>query len=134
MSTNGKPMEANKEEIVSENGEQTRSRRSFVPRTDIYESEEAIYLQADMPGVQPDSVEIMLEKNLLSIHGMVEPLAPEGYQLAYAEYEDGDFMRRFRISSQIDGDKIQAVLKEGVLQLVLPKTRPEQKKISVKAG
>jgi HSP20 family protein len=54
--------------------------------------------------------------------------------LAYAEYEDGDFMRRFRLSSQIDHDKIEAQLKEGVLRLVLPKTRPEQRKINVKAG
>jgi len=134
MSANGNPLETNKEELVMENGEQTRSRRSFMPRTDIYEDQEAIFLLSDMPGVRPDSVEITLEKNLLSIHGMVEPHALEGYQLAYAEYEDGDFMRRFRLSSQIDHDKIEAQLKEGVLRLVLPKTRPEQRKINVKAG
>lgn len=134
MSDETKTLEAEKQEVITDNGERTRERRAFVPRTDIYETPEAIFVVADMPGVDEQSLDITLEKNILAIQGLVEPAYLEGYTIAYAEYEDGDYQRRFSLNSQIDQDKIEATLREGVLRLKLPKIVPTQRKISVKAG
>ena len=134
MSEETKTMEVEKQEVLTDNGERTRERRAFVPRTDIYETNDAIFVVADMPGVGKNSVDITLEKNILSIQGLVEPTYPDGYSVAYAEYEDGDFQRKFTLNNQIDQDKIEATLREGVLRLKLPKIVPTQQKISVKTG
>jgi HSP20 family molecular chaperone IbpA len=134
MSDETKTLEVEKQEVLTDNGERTRERRAFVPRTDIYETNDAIFVVADMPGVNEHSVDITLDKNILTIQGFVEPVYPEGYSVAYAEYEDGDFQRKFTINNQIDQDKIEATLREGVLRLKLPKITPTQRKISVKAG
>ncbi|NJN44442.1 MAG: Hsp20/alpha crystallin family protein [Anaerolineae bacterium] len=127
-------MEIEKQEVITDNGERTHSRRAFVPHTDIYETTDAIFVVADMPGVNDQSVDITLEKNILSIQGLVEPIYPDGYSVAYAEYEDGDFQRKFTLNNQIDQDRIEATLREGVLRLKLPKIVPTQRKISVNAG
>ena len=124
-----------KQEVEETGAERTRDRKAFVPRVDIYETDDQIVLVADMPGVNQDSVEITLEKSMLTINGYVEPEAPEGYDIAYAEYDVGDFERSFRLSNQIDQAKIEASVKDGVLHLVLPKIGPAKaRKIAVKAG
>ena len=87
-----------------------------------------------MPGVDEHSVDITLEKNVLTIQGLVEPVYPADYSITYAEYEDGDYQRKFTLTNQVDQDKIEATLREGVLRLKLPKIVPTQRKISVKAG
>lgn len=115
--------------------EATRARPVFQPCTDIFEREEAIVVMADMPGVGPDSVDVDLAGNELTISGRVNETAIEGHSLTYAEYEVGDYHRRFRISGGIDADKIDATIKNGVLQVVLPKSKEAQpQKITVKAG
>ena len=125
---------AEKQEIVESGAERTRARAAFVPRLDIYETNDNIVLLADMPGVDETSVDITLEQNVLTINGYVEPVEPEGYRLAYAEYRVGDYQRSFTLSDQIDQDKIEATVKNGVLGLHLPKAEPTTKKIIVKAG
>jgi len=127
--------ETEKEEIVESDAERTRARKAFVPRADIYETNDAIVIVADMPGIDENSVDITLEKNVLTINGYVEPQAPEDYGLAYAEYEVGDYQRRFNLSNQIDLEKIEASVKNGVLHLHMPKIGSAvAKKISVQAG
>lgn len=134
MSDETKTLEVEKQEVLTDNGERTRARRAFIPRTDIYETNDAIFVVADMPGVDEHSVDITLEKNILTIQGLVEPVYPEGYSVAYAEYEDGDYQRKFTLTNQVDQDKIEATLHAGVLRLKLPKIVPTQRKISVKAN
>ena len=127
--------EAGKQEVVETGAERTRDRLAFVPRADVYETAEAITVVADMPGVDETSLDITLENNILSINGYVEPLRPEGYSLAYAEYEVGDYQRAFALSDQIDRDGIEAVVKDGVLRLFLPKaTEARKRRIAIKAG
>ena len=90
---------------------------------------------ADMPGVEESSVDITLEKNVLTINGYVEPEDPENYALTYAEYKVGDYRRRFTLSNQIDQENIKATVKNGVLRLWLPKADvAKARKITVKAG
>jgi hypothetical protein len=80
-----------KQEVEETGAERIRDLKAFVPRVDIYETDDQIVLVADVPGVDQDSVEITLEKSLLTVNGYVEPKAPEGYDIAYAEYDVGDF-------------------------------------------
>ena len=115
--------------------ERTRSRQVFSPRADVYETGESIVVIADMPGVTEESVDITLEKNVLTIHGRVEIPDRQNYKLSYGEYEEGDYERSFALSEGVDRDRIQATVKDGVLRLVLPKSREAiARKIPVKAG
>lgn len=125
--------DTDKQEIAESGAERTRARLAFVPRTDICETEDAVVLVADMPGVMKDNVDISLENDTLTINGYVEPERPEGYGLMYAEYRIGDFQRSFTISNRIDRDNIEASLKDGVLRVRLPKADPGTKKIEVSA-
>jgi HSP20 family molecular chaperone IbpA len=127
--------ETEKREVAETGAERTRDRLAFVPRADVYESEEAIVVVADMPGVDENSVDITLEQDVLTINGYVEPVYPEGYNLAHAEYQVGDFVRAFTLSDQIDRDGIEAAVRDGVLRLHLPKvTEAKTRRIAVKAG
>ena len=134
MAKKDQAMEVQKqEESPDDEMERTRSRRSFVPRSDIYETQKEIIVLADVPGANEKTVDITLEKNVLSITAYVEPAIPSGFEVAYAEYEEGDYQRSFRLSDEIDRDKIEAVVSEGVLRLRLPKSQGAQtKKIAVK--
>jgi HSP20 family molecular chaperone IbpA len=115
--------------------EATRARPVFLPCTDIIEREDAIVVVAEMPGVGPEAVTVDLTGNELTIWGQVADPAIEGHTLSSWEYEVGDYRRRLRLSGGIDADKIDATIKNGVLQVVLPKSKeaPPQK-ITVKAG
>ena len=126
--------ETEKQEVVESGAERTRAQRAFIPRVDIFETEDGIAVVADMPGVDAESVEISLEQSVLTINGYVEATRPEGYALAYAEYRTGDYVRSFTLSNQIDQGAIEATVKDGVLHLHLPKVKPTTKKITVAAG
>jgi HSP20 family protein len=134
MATKDQTMEVHKqEETPADEMERTRSRRSFVPRADIYTTEKEIIVLADIPGANEKTVNITLEKDILSISAYVEPAIPSGFDIAYAEYEEGDYQRSFRLSDEIDRDKIEAVVSGGILHLRLPKVQEAQtKKITVK--
>jgi len=136
MAKKDQTMEIHKqEETPADEMERTRSRRSFVPRADIFDTEKEITILADVPGANEKSVDITLEKDVLSITAYVEPAIPSGFDIAYAEYEEGDYQRSFRLSNEIDRDKIEAVVSDGVLRLRLPKVQEAQaKKITVKAN
>jgi len=135
MAKKDQAMEIQKqEENPADEMERTRSRRSFVPRADIYETENEIIVLTDIPGANEETVDITLEKNILSITAYVDAAIPSGFNIAYAEYEEGDYQRSFRLSDEIDRDKIEAVVNEGVLRLRLPKSQgAKTKKIAVKS-
>jgi HSP20 family molecular chaperone IbpA len=119
---------------IEESTERTHEGPVFVPRVDIYERDGEITLVADMPGVDESSVNISVERDVLTIHGSVDGAQPEGYDLAYAEYRVGDYERSFSLSNRVDQDNIQATLKDGVLHLTLPNAGPTTTKIAVQAG
>ena len=129
-------MEMNKQEVVSPDSaaEQTRAQKLYTPPTDICESREQLVLLADMPGVKQDGVDITLEQNILTVHGHVEQPEFLGYSLTYAEYGIGSYKRVFALSNEIDREGIQASVKNGVLKLVLPKSkRALPRKIAVQS-
>ena len=115
--------------------ERTRVRKVYVPRVDIFESKDSIVIIADMPGVDEKSTDITLEKNVLTISGTVESMSYEGRSVAYAEYDVGDYERSFTISDEVDRDRIEAKMKNGVLHVTLHKAAPvKAKKIAIKAA
>ena len=115
-------MQAPEQEVITkEDMERTRERLCFVPKTDIYETEEEIVIIADVPGVDLNSMDITLENNILTINAYNNPKIPEGYELVYSEYDPGDFQRSFRISNEIDGDRIEADGHERCLAIAFTK-------------
>jgi HSP20 family molecular chaperone IbpA len=127
--------EIQKQEIVEQDEtERIQDCRLYIPRVDIFETDEAIQLLADIPGADENSIDITLEKNVLSIEADVNAEKPQDYSLTYAEYGIGGFKRKFNLSNEIDQEKIVAEVKDGVLKLVLPKSEKVTQKISVKAA
>jgi len=115
--------------------ERTRNRKVFVPKVDIIETGESMVLYADMPGTDEKSVDVTLEKNVLTITGTAAPQEFEGRSIVYAEYDVGDYERAFTISDEVDRNRIEAVVKNGVLKLVLRKApQVEAKKITVRTA
>jgi HSP20 family molecular chaperone IbpA len=124
-----------REAQTPEGVENTRRRNVYMPATDIFEDEHSIHLVADMPGVDAGSVDVTLEKNVLTISGAVHEESVDQHCLACREYPTGDYHRSFRISSEIDRDKIEARVKNGVLELVLPKAESlKPRQITVQAA
>jgi HSP20 family protein len=101
--------------------ESTIPARVFLPTADIYESNDALNVVLEMPGVDKSSVDIRVEDDILKIEGRLDFSKYQGLQPLYTEYNVGHYSRSFRLSSKIDQNKIGAELKDGVLSLVLPK-------------
>ena len=126
---------ADKTSVESTTVERTRATRVFTPNTDIYEQEDALVLLADMPGADEKSIDINVERNVLTIEGRVEPEDVQGRELLYSEYVTGDYRRTFTLSNEIDAGRIEASIRDGVLRLVLPKAKEAvPRKIDVQAG
>jgi len=113
--------------------ERIRNRKVYAPKVDIYETKDATVVIADMPGVDEKSVDVTLEKNILSITGTVNPDVYPTHSMAHAEYDVGDYQRAFTISDEVEREKIEASVKQGILRLILPKAEPvKAKKITIK--
>ena len=93
----------------------------FLPTADIYETNDALNVVLEMPGVEKNSVKVRVEDGVLKIDGRLDFSKYQGLQPLYTEYNVGHYSRSFRLSSKIDQNKIGAELKDGVLSLVLPK-------------
>lgn len=112
--------------------ESTIPARVFVPPTDIFETEEALTLTLEMPGVAKDRVEVRVENDVLTIEGRIDYSSYENLRPLYTEYNVGNYARTFQLSSKIEQDSISAALKDGVMTLVLPKVeRAKPRKIQV---
>jgi HSP20 family protein len=116
--------------------EQTRSGPVFTPAVDIVETEGAITVLADMPGVGTDNLSIDLRESVLTLSGVVEESRGEKEEDVLREFETaGTYFRRFTLADTIDQSKIEASLSDGVLRLELPKVeavKPRKIKIQSK--
>lgn len=121
-----------KEELTNEEG--TREGPYFKPAVDIYETEDALTVQADVPGARPEDFDIDLRENVLTIQASTHDVE-ERWNRVYEEYRTGNFMRQFRLGQNIDQEKISANIDNGVLTLSLPKAeRAKPRKIEVTTG
>ena len=106
--------------------ESTVPARFYLPNTDIFETEQALSLIVEMPGVDKNKVDVRVEDGVLTIEGRLDFSKYEGMQPVYTEYNVGHYRRSFSLSNKIDQGRISAEMKDGVLTLVLPK--PEEAK------
>ena len=105
----------------------------FTPRVDILETDKELILFADLPGVRNEDVELRYERGELVLSGKVQPRFGDK-AFALQEYEEGDFCRAFTLHESIDSARIEAVCKNGVLTVHLPKVEAVQpRQITVKA-
>jgi HSP20 family molecular chaperone IbpA len=112
--------------------ESTIPARTFVPVTDVFETDQALMLELEMPGVGKDQVDVRVENDVLTIEGRVDLDAYQTLRPLYTEYNVGNYARTFQLSSKIEQDGISAALKDGVMTLVLPKVaRAKPRKIEV---
>ena len=123
----------NKQELTTQ--ETTRPGRTYLPDVDICETPEALWLWADIPGVDDASVNVNLADGVLTIEGQVSVKDYENLAPIYTEYNVGNYARRFAVSSEIDTARIVARVNNGVLELELPKSeRAKPRRISVSAN
>ncbi len=114
--------------------EGTRQGRYFEPAVDIYETPTALTLEADVPGVTGEAIQIDLKDNVITIKAEVPPVGAE-WQRVYTEYEEGHYLRQFRLDERIDQARISAQVRDGVLTVGLPKIEPAQpRKIQVRTS
>ena len=118
---------------VEKKQETTVSWRTYLPVTDIFETDQALTVVLEMPGVGKDAVEVSVDDDILTIDGRIDYSKYEGLQPVYTEYNVGHYARSFQLSSKIEQGNISAELKDGVMTLVLPKAekaKPRQIKIN----
>ncbi len=106
---------------VDKKQESTIPARSFVPTTDIFETEPSLTLVLEMPGVDKSNVDINIENGVLTVQGSLDFSKYQNLQPVYTEYNIGHYHRAFSLSNKVDQGKISAEMKDGVLTLVLPK-------------
>src|SRR5690349_15482087 len=94
---------------------------TFIPPADILEKGDTVVMLLDVPGADPASLDVTLDKHLLTISARVDTAAPQGYTPAHIEFENGTYERRFVFSEQMDGERIDATVKDGVLRLTVSK-------------
>ena len=120
-----------KKELVSRD-ETTVPVRYFVPTTDIFETEDALTVVMEVPGVDKEAVDISVENQVLKVEAKIDPSKYEGMEPLYTEYNVGHFARSFTLSNKIDQQQIGAKLEEGILTLTLKKAHEAMpRKISV---
>ncbi len=122
-----------KQDIASP--EQTTPGPYFTPAVDIFETDEAITLMADLPGVKSDDLSIDLNDDVLTLAGVIAPFEEKDEEDVLIEYEVGRYYRQFTLSDIIDQNSIEAKLNDGVLHLTLPKAeKAKPRKIEIKTG
>jgi HSP20 family protein len=117
-----------KKELVTKE-EKTVPGRYYLPTTDVYETEQALTLVMEVPGVERKDISVELENDVLRVEGRIDFSKYEGMEPVYTEYNVGHYARAFTLSNKIDREQISAQLEDGVLTLTLPKAkeaRPRQ--------
>jgi HSP20 family protein len=107
--------------------------RYMVPPVDIYETDKALAVIVDLPGVHKDGVDIRVDQGILTIKGKIRYQPPKN--LVRGEFGLLDFFRQFQLSDEVDQGKITAESKNGVLTITLPKAeKAKPRQIEVKVG
>lgn len=122
-----------KQQVQTQGREKTRPGVYYMPEVDIGEAGNSLKLWADMPGVSDKDLSVTLENNILTIEGMVSTSMYDGLSPRYTEYNVGNYFRQFTLNETIDAERIKASLRNGVLELDLPKVKKAKlRKIEVR--
>jgi HSP20 family protein len=111
-----------KKELVSKD-EKTVPARYYIPTTDIFETDDALTVVMELPGVEKRSVDVKVENDVLKLEARIDYGKYEGLEPLYTEYNVGHFTRSFSLSNKIDQQQISAQFEDGVLTLTLKKAK-----------
>ena len=117
------PLQVQEKKELTAKEEKTVPARYYVPNADIYETEDALVVVMEVPGVEKKDLDINLENDVLRVEGRIDFTKYEGLDPLYTEYNVGHYTRAFTLSSKIDQHQISAELEDGVLKLTLRKSR-----------
>ena len=120
MATSQEVAVREKRELTSKE-ERTVPGRFYVPYADIYETDDALVVVMEMPGVDRKDLSVVLESDVLRVEGRIDFSNYEGMEPVYTEYNVGHYARSFSLSDRVDQEHIGAQLEDGVLTLTLPK-------------
>ena len=127
--------EIEKHENATSTPERVEQATYFTPLVDVIETGDGFVFQADLPGVKPGDLDVSYENGLVTIEGRVEPRQPAGHGYLWREYGVGHFYRQFSLGAAINADGIRAELKNGVLELHVPKAESDKtRRIEIKTA
>jgi len=107
----------------------------FTPLVDVIETGDGFIFQADLPGVKPADLDVSYRDGMLTIEGKVQPRQPAGHGYLWHEYGVGHFYRQFTLGTEVNADGIRAELKNGVLELHVPKAaHAKTRRIEIKTA
>ncbi|MFY9399689.1 MAG: Hsp20/alpha crystallin family protein [Desulfomonilia bacterium] len=119
-------------------GEEMEAAGTFYPQVDMTEDENAVYVTAELPGLDEKDIEINLSKDSITLKGeKKEEREEKGKESYYMERSYGSFTRVLPIPVEINPDKVEATFKKGVLNITMPKVqteKKEQRKIKIKSS
>jgi len=125
--TNQQEVQVQEKRELEKKQEGTIPGRVFVAVADIFETDQALTVVLEMPGVNKESVDVRVENDMLSVEGSVDFSNYAGLQPVYTEYNVGNYARTFQLSSKIEQGSIRAELKDGVMTLILPKSEEQSR-------
>jgi HSP20 family protein len=108
---------------LSQAEERTEAGKFFSPYTDIHENDRAVIVSMEIPGVDKSSIDLQVEKGVLTVKGTVDGTKYGSLRPIYSEYDVGNFVRTFTVSPKIDAAAISANVADGVLTVELPKVK-----------
>ena len=120
---NDKELSLQQKRELNANEERTEAGKFYSPHTDIHETSDAVVVTMEVPGVGKSGIDIRLDKGVLTVTGTIDSKKYEPLRPIYSEYNVGNFVRSFTVSTKIDSDAISAVAAEGVLTVRLPKAK-----------
>ena len=124
-----------KDKQVVRRSESAEELQTLLPPVDVFEDKDGILLLVDMPGVPKDKLELRVDNDTLLIEGDIVPDTPENMEAVYAEVRLSRYRRAFSLSSELDSARIDAQLRDGVLNLRIPKhAHAQPRKIEVKVA
>lgn len=113
---------------------EVQRRATVRPRTDVLETAESLIVIADVPGADPETIELSLTEDVLTLRARSLVQAPEGWRAVGAESGAPDYERSFRLTVEVDRESPKASLHEGRLEIVLAKRLPRSSRIAVQVG
>jgi HSP20 family protein len=115
--------------------QQQQQQRHVVPPVDVFETEAAITLLADLPGVRREHLQVRVDGDNLVLEAVADTAGPGPMELVYGELQCPAYRRQFTLSRELDAARIEAQLRDGVLRLTIPKAEEARpRRIQVQAG
>lgn len=111
------------EKRIEDPQERGESLPEFVPAADIFEKESGFLIRCEMPGVWEENLEIIYEDHVLTLVGQQNDAEEQGFDCLGSEFATGIYRRSFTVSQPVDADHIKARLKDGVLNVDIPKAK-----------